>query len=146
VGWVLGGWDRSVESELDLAPGVGAFTRAALEDGLIRAESAFAAPAVRLDPGRWLDDARERVLALGVEQLVTLEAPVGAWRHRLDVLAALLEAHDLRLVRVRRPWDQTLWPGATGGFFRFRQYAGARGRLRALVESSPRSPALDSAA
>jgi deoxyribodipyrimidine photo-lyase len=143
---VLGGWDRSVESELDLAPGVAAFSRGALEDGLIRAESAFAAPSAPLDPERWLDDAREQVLALGVEQLVALEAPVGPWRGRLDALAGALGAHDVRLVRVRRSWDQTLWPGATQGFFRFRQYADARGRLRGLVAANPPSSALDSAA
>jgi deoxyribodipyrimidine photo-lyase len=78
--------------------------------------------------------------------LVALEAPVGPWRGRLDALAGALGAHDVRLVRVRRSWDQTLWPGATQGFFRFRQYADARGRLRGLMESSPGSPALDSAA
>ncbi len=143
---ILGGWDRSVESGLDLAPGVAAFSRGALEDGLMRAERAFAAPSALLDPECWLDDVLEQVLALGVEQLVTLEAPVGPWRGRLDALAGALGARDVRLVRVRRPWDQVLWPGATQGFFRFRQYADAQGRLRALVAANPPSSALDSAA
>jgi deoxyribodipyrimidine photo-lyase len=145
VGCVLGGWDRTVESELDLAPRVAAFTRRALEDGLDRAEAAFAAPRAHLDGDHWLEDARERTLALGVDQVVTLEAPVGPWRRRLDALGRLLEPNSVRLVRVRRPWDQALWPGATHGFFRLRRYAAARGRLRGLVRASPEPAALCSA-
>ena len=143
---VIGGWDGTVESELDLAPGIAAFTRAALEDGMARAEDAFGTPLVHLDDAHWLDDARERILALGVDQAVTLEAPVGPWRDRLDALGASLETNRVHLVRVRRLWDSTLWPGATHGFFRFRQYADARDRLGELVRASPESSVLESAA
>jgi deoxyribodipyrimidine photo-lyase len=143
---ILGGWDRTVESELDLAPGVAAFTRAALEDGMARAGDAFRTPVVHLDDAHWLDHARERILAIGVDQVVTLEAPIGPWRDRLQALSTSLGTHGVHLARVRRPWDNTLWPGATRGFFRFRQYADARGRLSELVRASPQSPASASAA
>ena len=116
---ILGGWDRTVESELDLAPQVATFARAALQDGMARAEAAFAAPLAQLDADCWLDDARDRILALGVKQAVTLEAPVGPWRDRLEALGASLGTRGVHLARVRRPWDGTLWPGATHGFFRF---------------------------
>jgi len=142
---VLGGWDRTVEPELDLAPEVATFVRAALADAMTRAGAVFTAPLAHIDADQWLDDAREHILALGVDQVVTLEAPTGPWCDRLQALGTSLGTHGVHLARVRRPWDNTLWPGATRGFFRFRQYADARGRLSELVRASPQSPASASA-
>lgn len=44
-----------------------------------------------------------------------------------------LSAFLPRLVRLRRPWDSTLSPDATQGFFRFHGHAFARSRRASLV-------------
>ena len=40
-------------------------------------------------------------------------------------LAPAVAAAGMPLVRVRRPWDEALWPLATKGFFPFRQRSAA---------------------
>jgi deoxyribodipyrimidine photo-lyase len=130
---ILGGWDRDLETELDLAPGVSDFTRMALDDALGRAAVHFGLEPARLDPDHWLEDAKGRILACGLRQVVTLETPVGPWCARVDRLEAGLVGEGVRLIRVRRPWDSILWPGATGGFFRFRDHARACSRLQGLT-------------
>lgn len=59
--------------------------------------------------------------AAGVDAVVTAYAPVGPVADALDALDAALAAAGLRLVRVRRDWDERLWPFATKGFFSFKQ-------------------------
>lgn len=92
---------------------------AMLADGLDRAAARFG-----LEP--------ERVDALGVEamrdwaarhrltQIVTADAPVGPVKDRLDALAPALAADGVRLVRLRRAWDDVAWPYAKKGFFAFK--------------------------
>lgn len=57
----------------------------------------------------------------GVEQIVTPYAPVGPVAGALDDVAAALATDDIRLVQVRRDWDNRLWPHATKGFFPFKE-------------------------
>ena len=59
--------------------------------------------------------------AAGAAYVVTPEAPVGPVSDALAGLAKSLEAAGVKLVQVRRPWDDLLWPLATKGFFPFRQ-------------------------
>jgi deoxyribodipyrimidine photo-lyase len=73
--------------------------------------------------GDWLAATEAWACGLAVRQVVTLEAPVGRWRERLDQLDARLAKHGIALVRARRTWDSRLWPGATCGFFPFRKHA-----------------------
>lgn len=92
---------------------------AMLADGLNRAATKFG-----LDP--------ERVDALGTEamrewaarhrlsQIITADAPVGPVKDRLDALAPVLAADGVRLVRLRRAWDDVAWPHARKGFFPFK--------------------------
>ena len=53
--------------------------------------------------------------AQGLEQIVTAYAPVGP---NADTLAAV-QACDV--VRIRRAYDSAAWPGATHGFFKFKE-------------------------
>ncbi|MGE5154514.1 MAG: FAD-binding domain-containing protein, partial [Bdellovibrio bacteriovorus] len=115
---VAGGWDRGVLRELDLAPAVAAFTGEALGDSLSRAGAHFGVSSHRLDETAWVQSAEDWARGLGVSQLVTLETPVGPWAERIEGLGLRLAPQGIRLVRLRRPWDSTLWPGATQGFFR----------------------------
>jgi deoxyribodipyrimidine photo-lyase len=63
----------------------------------------------------------EMARALAVDQIVTPNAPVGPVAGALDDIAAALAPEDIRLVQVRRDWDNRLWPHATKGFFPFKE-------------------------
>lgn len=130
---VAGGWDQGVSADLELAPGVTAFARGSLDDALSRAAAHFGVPAVPLDETTWLQSAEDWARGLEVRQVVTLETPVGPWAERMERLGHRLAHKGIRLVRIRRPWDTRLWPGATQGFFRFHAHALAEGRLASLV-------------
>ena len=58
----------------------------------------------------------------GAEAVVTADAPVGPVADTIDALGETLASAGLKLVRMRREWDERLWPFATKGFFAFRQH------------------------
>jgi deoxyribodipyrimidine photo-lyase len=64
----------------------------------------------------------EAAHAAGAQAVVTAYAPVGPDADALDGLDVSLAASGLVLVRVRRHWDERLWPFATKGFFAFREH------------------------
>ena len=99
------------------------FTRRALGDGLARAAAHFEVPSAgRLDDADWAGSIAAWAKSLDVSQVVVPHVPVGPSRDRLDPAAAVLAArHGIALVRVRREWDDELWPLATAGYFPFRE-------------------------
>jgi deoxyribodipyrimidine photo-lyase len=136
---VAGGWDETVGAGLDPAQPVVAFSRSAIADAMARCEAHFAISTHALDEANWLADAEAWACGLAVRQVVTLEAPVGPWRARLGQLGERLGKQGIRLARVRRTWDRTLWAGATHGFFRFREHALQERRLDRLAAVDPGS-------
>ena len=102
-----------------LSPHVFNFAAGAIEDSLKRAEVHFDAPTEQFS-----DRSEEEVVdwanRLGFRQLITADAPVGFIRSKLDKLDNLLGATGVRLIRIRRSWDEALWPLATGGYFTFK--------------------------
>ena len=130
---IAGGWDEGVSAAMDLSPAVASFARESLDDALSRATTHFGVPAERLDETAWLQSAEDWARGLGVRQVITLETPVGPWADGIERLGRRLAPQGIRLVRLRRPWDSVLWPGATQGFFRFHEHALARSRLASLV-------------
>lgn len=70
------------------------------------------------DPAQIADWAR----SLGLAQLITAYAPTGPAATALDRLEAFLSQHGIPLVRRIRAYDQTAWPHATAGFFRFKDH------------------------
>ncbi|PWS37732.1 deoxyribodipyrimidine photolyase [Falsiroseomonas bella] len=98
------------------APLVADYARAALRDGLDRASRHFGAPAVMLEPADVAGWARGHGLPV-----VTPWAPFG-WT------ATALEGLGVKLLRLRRDWDEACWPLATKGFFPFRE------NIPALIE------------
>jgi deoxyribodipyrimidine photo-lyase len=57
---------------------------------------------------------------VGAQVVVTPYAPVGPIADALDALAVALDAAGLPLIRVRRDWDERVWPYATKGYFAFK--------------------------
>ncbi len=137
---LAGGWDLAAARRLGLSSSVQAFSRSALEDGLGRAMARFRVPVERLDEHDWLASAEAWACGLGVRQVVTLETPVGVWRERLERLRERLTPRGIGLASHRRGWDAALWPAASRGFFPFREYALAGGRLDALLAPEEEMP------
>ena len=98
------------------------FVMTAAEDAVARAKVQFdcaASIAETMDPEAVLNAAA----AAGATCVIAPEAPVGPVSAALADLAKPLAAAGVMLVRVRRPWDDLLWPLATKGFFPFRQHS-----------------------
>jgi deoxyribodipyrimidine photo-lyase len=99
----------------------GSFVAAAVQDAAARIGAAFGSPvtmAATLEPGLVIA-AAERV---SVRTVVTPYAPVGPMAEDLAALALALDAAGFCLRRVRRGWDERLWPHATKGYFAFQSH------------------------
>jgi deoxyribodipyrimidine photo-lyase len=104
------------------APLKRAHADAALADGVARAEAHWRCAAARLPEAALemalVDWARNQRLA----QILTPYAPVGPVADRVARMGDALAAAGVRLVPVRRAWDEAAWPHATRGFFQFRTH------------------------
>ncbi len=115
---VAGVQATSDRSRWPTSPLVQGFASGALADGLQRAGVHFDLCTCELESWEHILDWAK---SLGVNQVVTAEASIGPVRDRLQVLEASLLRHGVRLVRIRRDWDDALWPLATKGFFPFKE-------------------------
>ena len=119
-------------SPLGVSPVVAGFEGEAMGDALARVEASSGVTAARLGAD-WGESVTAWVMDLGVDQVVTPYAPIGPARSRLDRIDALLGEKGIRLVRIRRRWDEELWPLATSGYFGFKKELEASlGRLGLL--------------
>ncbi|MGL5009161.1 MAG: FAD-binding domain-containing protein, partial [Paracoccaceae bacterium] len=104
-------------SPLAVAPHIIAFTSAALHDAANRLPLT---PAIFID-GDLVHDLHKWALKSGADTILTPYAPTGPMADILHALAPKLAASGITLTRALRPYDATLWPHATHGFFRFRE-------------------------
>lgn len=93
---------------------------AMLADGLGRAATRLGLPPERVDATFGVEAMRDWAARHRLAQIITADAPVGPVKDRLDVLAPALAADGVRLVRLRRAWDDAAWPQAKKGFFPFK--------------------------
>lgn len=105
---------------------VSSFRSQALEYTKVRLE-AYGYPAVTLVRGS-VEDLRAGLQGLLTTQLtagkltVTMMRPsVGTISSRIEPMVKQLVEKDISVRSLRRDWDDTLWPHATHGFFRFKE-------------------------
>jgi deoxyribodipyrimidine photo-lyase len=91
-----------------------------LNDGLTRAATLFGLEPEHVDATFGVDAMRDWAARHRLTQIITADAPLGPVKDRLDLLAPALAADGVRLVRLRRAWDDAAWPRATKGFFPFK--------------------------
>ena len=115
VAAVLGTEGRS---PLEVSPVVAQFDQEAKRDALARVEASSGVTGAWLDQG---ESVKAWAMELGVDQVVTPYAPVGPAQSRLNRIDTLLGEGGIRLVRIRRRWDEELWPHATSGYFGFKK-------------------------
>lgn len=98
------------------------FTRAALENALVRAEAAYGAPATNFtdadDPAAALTDWAQ---GLATRTIVLPWQPAGWSREKLAPLLGGLRDQGFRVLQVRRRWDEVFWPHTRKGYFKLRQ-------------------------
>lgn len=92
------------------------FTIGARDDALHRAQSHFGVCGATVAGDHLISWARGH----GVRELVTAYAPAGTVAVELERLEPALNAAGIRLVRLRRAWDERCWPYATAGFFKLK--------------------------
>ena len=107
-------------SPLEVSPVVARFGEEAMGDAMSRVEAGLGVTTEWLgdDPG---ESVKAWAMELGVDQVITPYAPVGPARSRLDKIETLLAEGGIRLVQIRRRWDEELWPHATSGYFGFKK-------------------------
>jgi deoxyribodipyrimidine photo-lyase len=93
---------------------------AMLADGLARTAHRFGLEPERLDEAAAIAAMRDWAARHRLQQIITADAPVGPVQDRLDALTPALAADGVRLVRLRRAWDDVAWPHARKGFFPFK--------------------------
>ncbi len=103
-------------SDAPVAAAIRAFDRAALQDAALRVHDA-GGPMAELLADVTPDDVARWARRTGAAQIATGWAPVGPVRDFLDAVRAPLERAGVRLVMLRRGWDDAVWPHATGGYF-----------------------------
>ncbi len=97
-----------------------AFVAAAAQDCATRVEAHFGCPArviAMLDPASLVAAAR----AAQVAMIATASVPVGHVADALRTATPALQAAEIDLVQIQRPWDTHFWPHAKKGFFAFKE-------------------------
>jgi deoxyribodipyrimidine photo-lyase len=92
------------------------FSQGALLDAAERAAAHFGVAAEFVDAA----ELPHWVAAVGVNSLLTGAIPTGMVAWQMQPVRAALGAQDIRLVEIRRSWDDLLWPRATAGFFKLK--------------------------
>lgn len=110
-----------------------AYAEASLADGLARAATHFGCAPDRIDEADPITAMRDWAARHRLTQIVTGDAPVGPVADRLAALAPVLAGDGVRLVRLRRAWDDVAARHATRGYFAF------RGEIPKLLTISPQA-------
>jgi hypothetical protein len=105
---------------------VSSFRSQALESTKVRLE-ASGYPAVTLVKGSGeessasLQSLMTTHLPAGKPTITMMRSSVGTIRSRIEPMVAKLAEEGFSVRSLRRDWDDTLWPHATHGFFRFKE-------------------------
>ena len=104
-----------------VAPLVRDFTRQAITDACRRITAHWDVNCEQLDAAVAGREVEDWVRRNQLEQVVIPWTPIGPGGDVVEVLAGMLESHEVRVVTPRNRWDELAWPHATHGFFRFRK-------------------------
>ena len=94
------------------------FTNAAATDVAERLATNLKFPVDQLDRLE-SDEILSAAHSAGVKLVITPYAPVGPVANRLKLIGIELEAKGIKLMQIRREWDERSWPHATKGYFSF---------------------------
>lgn len=105
------------------------FAAGAIEDAADRAEEHFGCAIARpADERDWARAIKKASQDASVSTVVTAYAPVGPVAEQLALCRSELENDGIRLITLRREFDDLAWPHATKGFF------GLKSKIPGLLE------------
>ena len=107
-------------SPLPIGNAAAAFASGAVKDGLARAKAHFQIDGEFVEADSWGDLLAGWATSHHLDIIVTPYAPVGPVDDALASAQPQLDRHGLRLLRIRREYDDVTWPHATGGYFKLK--------------------------
>ncbi|MFY0691648.1 MAG: DNA photolyase [Paracoccaceae bacterium] len=116
---VLGLCRPDSRSPLGVGEVVRGFCEGAVADGVARISRHHGVPD-RMLSAAWQEALVDAARDAGVRHVLTAYAPVGPVADALSNLEPTLNQAGMHLVRVRRRYDDILWPHATKGFFKMK--------------------------
>lgn len=96
------------------------FAIAAVADATERAARHFGIPAQSASSDNWDDALLAWANSHDLDTIVTAYAPVGPVAERLAQAREQLESQGVKLVQLRRVYDDCIWPYATRGYFKLK--------------------------
>ncbi len=97
------------------------FARGAVDDALRRAAQLFGRPGERADTADWANSLAEWCERHDLDTIATAHAPVGPVAERLAAVAEHLRPAGVRIVQLRRRYDEVSWPHARKGYFKLKK-------------------------
>ncbi len=117
---ILGALAVQARSPLPVSKRAGDFTQGAVTDAVQRAASAFGVNGTVSGSGDWPTLLVEWAQEHELSAIVTAYAPVGPTADLLTGASDTLERHGIRLLQIRRAYDDIAWPHAQRGFFKLK--------------------------
>ena len=117
---VLGLSGTSLRSPLAVGHAASAFAADAVADGVSRAADHYGVDGAFADSARWEDELLDFARGNDIDTIVTPYAPVGPVAEELERVAPVLDREGVRLIRLRRGYDERAWPHAAKGYFKLK--------------------------
>ncbi len=119
VAALFAGWPGRLAARAGWGPGPCAWNRAALADGAARASRRFGCAAETGETDDLAAALADWAVRERLDAVLAHEPMQGPWRPEARTAEDALKKMGVRLVWIRRKWDDRLWPRATRGFFPF---------------------------
>ncbi len=118
---IVGAVATANRSPLPVSNRANDFARGAVADAVSRAASAFGIEGSATEIDDWSSTLLEWADQHDLKTIATAHAPVGPVAEQLAVAAETLDRHGIRLLQLRRVFDDTAWPHAQRGFFKLKK-------------------------
>ncbi|MEM6636801.1 MAG: FAD-binding domain-containing protein [Pseudomonadota bacterium] len=118
----------AARSSLEVGAQAQKFTAEAMADGLDRARDHFQCDGQQIETKDWGPFLVDWAQELGVDTILTAQAPIGPTREHIDGARTALKSAGITLAEIGRPYDEACWTYATKGFF------GLKAKIPHLVE------------
>lgn len=126
---VIGATATPMRSPLPVGLAAQQFVTGAVNDAVQRSSQEFAIDAELVTSRDWADTLLEWAQQHDLKTIATVYAPVGPVAELLAEAINKLALHDIRLLQLRRPYDDLVWPNARRGFFKLNE------RIPAMLQS-----------
>ena len=110
----------SLRSPLVVGQPASAFAADAVRDGVSRAADYYGIESDFAESTRWDDSLLDFARRHDLDTIVTPYAPVGPVAEELARTTPILANEGIRLVRLRRDYDELAWPHAARGYFKLK--------------------------